>query len=233
MPAPLVLVTCEHGGNRIPKRYAGLFAGATEALHSHRGYDPGALALARDYSRQLRAPLVYSTTSRLLVELNRSVSHPSLFSEFTRGLDSPTRQSILAAYYLPYREKVERLIQESVRKGRPAVHLSVHTFSPVIGDVERNADVGLLYDPARTQERWLCAAWKNSLSEFHESVRVRLNYPYRGKDDGLTTHLRRTFPRELYLGLELEVNQAWPRGDGGNWRRLRTNLVNAFATAVT
>ena len=41
------LVTCEHGGNDIPPRYAPLFRGRRALLASHRGYDPGALVTAR------------------------------------------------------------------------------------------------------------------------------------------------------------------------------------------
>ena len=37
-------LTCEHGGNRIPREYAHLFRGARAVLASHRGWDPGALA---------------------------------------------------------------------------------------------------------------------------------------------------------------------------------------------
>jgi len=44
------LITCEHGGNRIPARYRPLFACHGALLASHRGYDPGALALARDFA---------------------------------------------------------------------------------------------------------------------------------------------------------------------------------------
>ena len=43
-----LLVTCEHGGNRVPKEYRRLFAGWEPVLASHRGYDPGALTLARE-----------------------------------------------------------------------------------------------------------------------------------------------------------------------------------------
>src|SRR5436305_1415922 len=61
-----LLITCEHGGNRIPPRYRAAFAGAARALASHQGYDPGALALAREFARRLAAPVVYSTTRLLL-----------------------------------------------------------------------------------------------------------------------------------------------------------------------
>ncbi len=34
-----------------------------------------------------------------------------------------------------------------------------------------------------------------------------MNYPYRGASDGLTTHLRKRFHVNEYLGIELEINQ--------------------------
>jgi predicted N-formylglutamate amidohydrolase len=68
-----LLVSCEHGGNRIPPRYRKLFSASAGVLATHRAYDPGALAVARDFARAFRAQLFYSTVSRLLVELNRSL----------------------------------------------------------------------------------------------------------------------------------------------------------------
>jgi hypothetical protein len=37
-----LLVSCEHGGNRVPARYVALFEGAADVLATHRGYDLGA-----------------------------------------------------------------------------------------------------------------------------------------------------------------------------------------------
>ncbi|HSO07438.1 MAG TPA: N-formylglutamate amidohydrolase, partial [Pelomicrobium sp.] len=102
------LVTCEHGGNRIPARYRPLFRGHEELLTSHRGYDPGALTLARELSAALDAPLVVSTVSRLLVDLNRSLHHPRLFSAATRDAPADVRAEIVDRHYLPYRDEVER-----------------------------------------------------------------------------------------------------------------------------
>jgi len=42
----LVVVTCEHGGNAIPKRWAALFRGKEGVLRTHRGYDIGAARMA-------------------------------------------------------------------------------------------------------------------------------------------------------------------------------------------
>lgn len=75
--ADYLIVSCEHGGNRVPSAFKTLFS--EKFLASHRGYDAGALALARDLAAAARAPLFYSTTSRLLVELNRPLGHPQIF----------------------------------------------------------------------------------------------------------------------------------------------------------
>ena len=58
MKSPRLLITCEHGGNRIPARYRPLFRRHRAALESHRGYDPGALAVARDIAAAFDAELV-------------------------------------------------------------------------------------------------------------------------------------------------------------------------------
>lgn len=226
------LVTCEHGGNRVPVRYRKLFRGREALLASHRGYDPGARALAGDLAAALEAPLVISTVSRLVVDLNRSLHHPRLFSAVTRAAPAAVRAEIVARHYLPYRAEVEARVAAAAAQGRRAIHLSVHSFTPVLDGVARAADVGLLYDPARPGEAQLCAAWRAALRELTPALRVRRNYPYAGKADGLTTHLRRRFGPRAYIGVELEVNQAWVLAGGRSWARLRRALVDALAVAV-
>ena len=109
-----VLLTCEHGGAEVPAKYRGLFRSraAQSALRSHRGSDHGALWLAKTLQRSLRAPLLASTVTRLLVDLNRSLGHPQLFSEFSRPLDPAARVSLLESLYYPHRDRVESWIRE-------------------------------------------------------------------------------------------------------------------------
>jgi putative proteasome-type protease len=65
------LITCEHGGNRS-RAYQALFHPATLSWTHTRSYDPSARA-SEGVGIGPRAPLVGSTVSRLLVDLNRSV----------------------------------------------------------------------------------------------------------------------------------------------------------------
>ena len=94
------------------------------------------------------------------------------------------------------------------------IHLSSHSFTPELNGRVRVADVGLLYDPARQGEAALCARWKASLAAIAPQFRVRRNYPYAGKGDGLTRDLRLRFSRRAYVGIELEVNQQIVLGAG-------------------
>lgn len=219
-----LLITCEHGGNRIPARYRPLFEGFEGLLASHRGHDPGALAIARDLARAFAAPLYYSTVSRLLIDLNRSRGHPALYSEATHLAPAAVRREIFDTHYLPYRARIEAHVAGEVAAGRRVIHIASHSFTPVLDGKVRNADIGLLYDPARPGEAELCRRWQAWLTTLAPGWRVRRNYPYAGRSDGLTAYLRKRFPPQAYIGVELEINQAHGLGDGRGWRALRRDV---------
>lgn len=228
-PSDRFLITCEHGGNRIPSRYRRLFQGHEALLASHRGYDPGALAMASDLAAALQAPLFKSTISRLLIDLNRSLGHPGLYSEITRATAPAMRDEVCRRHYLPYRQGVEEWIEGAVQNGHRVIHISCHSFTPVLDGAVRNADIGLLYDPARPGELDLCRRWRNALKEIDPALRVRRNYPYQGRSDGLTRWLRRRFAAEYYVGIELEINQQWALQGGAAWSELRRKAMQAFS----
>jgi predicted N-formylglutamate amidohydrolase len=200
-----LLLTCEHGGNHIPPSFRSLFERHRRLLDSHRGFDRGALPCARALAMRLGVPLIHSEVSRLLVDLNRSPHHRSLFSDITRALPRDVREAILARQYHPHRDRVEGWIRTRIGAGKIAVHIAVHSFTPVLRGRRRRADIGLLYDPARRIEARLCADWKDALTA--AGLSVRRNYPYRGASDGLTRYLRSLFPPDRYVGVELEINQ--------------------------
>lgn len=231
MAIDVFLISCEHGGNRIPASCRSLFHDYDELLNTHRGYDPGALLMARALAKSFAAPLVTSTVSRLLVDLNRSLGHPQLFSKATRHLPATRRTQIIEQHYLPYRQRVENLVRQSVLLGRRVVHISSHSFTPVLHGKVRRADVGLLYDPARDGEVQLCARWKTLLAADAPELRVRRNYPYDGKGDGLTSYLRQRFTSDAYVGVELEVNQGVVLTGGSRWVALRGLLADTLHTA--
>jgi len=225
------IVTCEHGGNRVPAPYRPLFRGQRALLDSHRGYDPGSLVMAKGLASAFAAPLVASTVSRLLIDLNRSIDHPQLFSAVIRAAPAQTRAQIVEQHYRPYRRQVERLIRQAVARGQRVIHISSHTFTAELDGKVRGTDVGLLYHPGRREEAEVCARWKETLAALAPELRVRRNYPYAGKADGLTSHLRVRFAQSDYVGIELEVNQGIVFAAGRRWTALRRMLIDSLRTA--
>ena len=207
-PFDAVVVTCEHASARVPPRYAKLFARGRRALESHRGYDPGTVAAARDLARRFDAPLHVGRVTRLLIDLNRRIGSRTLFSEFSAPLPPDEKKRLVARYWEPYRAAVAADVAARVGAGRSVLHVSVHSFTPVWKGERRNADLGILYDPSRRRERALGRAWSTALRLKRPRLRVRRNYPYLGKADGLVTSLRRRFPVRAYAGIEIELNQA-------------------------
>ena len=227
-----LLITCEHGGNRVPAAYRGQFAGLQDALKTHRGYDLGALLMARELAAAYKAPLVASTVTRLLVDLNRSVGHANLHAKPVRALPRDKREHILAEHYQPYRAQVEGLVERATARGRRVVHLSSHSFTPELDGQVRTADIGLLYDPTRAGEVQLCARWKAALAQVAPALRVRRNYPYEGKNDGFTSRLRRSHAPAAYVGVEIEINQAIVLGPPRRWADTRAALIASLRMAL-
>lgn len=220
-----LLLTCEHAGNRIPSGYGHLFRGSEEVLESHRGWDPGALPLARSMASRLKRPLLSVTWSRLLVESNRAPSNRRIWSRFTAPLPREERLRILEQWWQPHRDAVERTVAGAVRDHR-VVHVAVHSFTPELEGEVRNADVTFLYDSRLKEEAAFCHRWAKVLNEIDPNLRIRFNYPYRGNADGLTTWLRRRHPVSRYIGIELEINQALVvRPD---WRRFQDHMVESL-----
>ena len=224
-----LIVSCEHGGNRLPERYRGLISRRT--LESHRGYDPGALQAARAIAAVTRAPLFYSTVSRLLVELNRPLGHPQVFSAYSQRLAAAERDRLLERYYFPYWKAVDARVRKGLARAGRVLHLSVHSFTPKLRGVRRRTDIGLLFDPARTAEARFCRHWRDAILQRQPRLRVQYNKPYRGKFPSLVDELRGRLGRR-YVGIQIEINQRFARGDAQRWRRLRADIAASFQRAV-
>ena len=221
----MIILSCEHASNEIPKKYQYLFSQNRDILNSHRGYDPGAKDLF-EYLKVLGDFYSNLNISRLLVEVNRSIPHPHLFSEFTKGLPSVEKNKIIASWYKPYRAEVEDRINKFIDKGEKVMHLSVHTFTPILNGETRNADIGLLYDPSSKVEKVFCKDLRSNLKEANPDLKIRFNYPYLGKADGFTSYLRKKLPED-YAGIELEINQSFVKHN-----RMNENLKEAVFNAL-
>ncbi len=149
------------------------------------------------------------------------------------GLPSEQRQDILQGHYRPHRDKVEGEIATLVGAGYRVIHVASHSFTPALDGVTRLADVAWLYDPRRAGEKAFAATWLKDFSMRAPNLRLRRNYPYQGREDGLTSLLRKRFPDDSYLGIELEVNQRFVMAGGPPWHTLQDQLTQSLAAALS
>lgn len=202
-----VVLTCEHASSAIPVEVQNKFLGKEKFLASHRGYDSGSLTIANYLSKALMAPLFVAKVSRLVVDHNRSEHHPGLHWGPVQALPLVQRQRLIRRYYRPFRKQVLQKISSLLEQKKRVLHLSIHTFTPILRSKPRSTEIGLLYDPDRSLEAELSAAWRLLLVDNHQQWRVRRNYPYVGWSDGHTAALRQVFAERFYAGLEIEVSQ--------------------------
>ncbi|MBR4784246.1 MAG: N-formylglutamate amidohydrolase [Fibrobacter sp.] len=230
-----LMLTCEHASNRLPAAFKKFVP--ADVQQTHRAYDIGALMLFRKLVKFAK-PEFYSEGkfSRLFVDLNRTITNKSVFSEYYGALedrDKTAKSSVntaakmkaqATAYWKEYRENVEKFVASSLsspkrtatkqkhaagKKGAEEadiVHLGIHSFTPVLNGNVRNTDIGILYDPSRPLERTYANVIKDEIKRLYPHMKVRFNYPYKGSSDGLTTALRKKFGPR-YVGIEIEINQ--------------------------
>lgn len=214
-----LVLTCEHANNHIPQEYEFLFKENEKVLETHEGFDPGAFDLfqhLRELSNYSRAQEI----GRLLIETNRSIGHKSLFSRFSAVLPKAEKERLIDKYYLKYRNAIENELQQLDASASEILHLSIHSFTPVLNGIERNADIGILFDAAQNSEKEYSRKLKSALKDKLPEMHIRFNYPYLGKADGFTTYLRRkNFSN--YSGIEIEINQKWVRDNTMN-QKIRT-----------
>ena len=204
-----LMLSCEHASNRLPAAFKK--AVPADVLKTHRAYDIGALLVFRKLVRFAKPEFhCEGKFSRLFVDLNRTITNKSAFSEYYEALESRDKAAAekakaqATAYWKEYRECVEKFVASN--KSTEIVHLGIHSFTPVLNGKVRNTDIGILYDPARPQERAYANVIKDEIKRLYPDMKVRFNYPYKGTSDGLTTTLRKKFGQR-YVGIEIEINQ--------------------------
>ncbi len=178
-----VLVVCDHASRAIPKSLNKL--GLPElATWQHVAWDIGAAELTRGLSALLDAPAVLAGYSRLVVDCNRHPDDPEAFRRKSDGweipgnaeLDQEARRRRLAACFDPYHDCIAALLKDMTRRGGAPLVVSVHTFTPVLGERPRPWHVGVLWDRDEASARRVLAGLRQ-----HADLVVGDNEPYSGK----------------------------------------------------
>lgn len=175
------LLICEHASNYIPAAYGSLGLTARDVA-SHIAWDIGAAALAQRLSDLLDAPLILSGYSRLLIDCNRPLKSPSsipLHSEYVRipgnqALDPDEIGHREGAFFLPFQDRITRLLDERQAVNRPSIIIGIHSFTPIYLGIRRIWQVGVLHQGATTLASQLIEGFRRD-----PDLVVGDNEPYR------------------------------------------------------
>ena len=222
-----LFLTCEHAGNQLPDHVEPR-EHEHDWIEDHWGWDIGARHLVYHMTRMEEAYAVLSRFSRLLCDPNRDMHQENLVRthvrdnpvSFNRQLAEQEVADRVERYHVPYHEAVDRHLSRQVALNPETFLVSVHTFTPKLGDEERDLEVGLLFGDGQSY-----------VDDLYEAVAaqgfdVELNEPYSGLDELIYSVSRHGENHDLRY-IELEVRNDLV-ADTDDARRVAEGLVAAL-----
>lgn len=170
-------------------------------LSSHRGWDAGALEIAKILAAKTRGKLFYFEFTRLCIDANRSLDNGGL--RFDGTVSEKTKMKKL---FLKYRNAISRFMKSSKRD---TLAFSIHSFTPRMKGKTRTTDIGILFRPWIRKEAELALKLKKSLQQKSSGkLAIHFNKPYRGHTDCLLNDVLDVHKRNPHVnGLFIEINQ--------------------------
>jgi predicted N-formylglutamate amidohydrolase len=196
-----ILVVCDHASNHVPDEVTlGIDA---KLLSQHIAYDIGVTGVATFLVELSGCAAFLGRNSRLVVDLNRYPDDASAIPVTSDGIDIPgnhlsaaERQIRLETYFHPYHAQLEDLLRHS----RPALILSVHSFTPRLGsdpDGQRPWQIGVLYNEHETASNLAIERLEG------EGLIVGDQLPYSGKLLNATMNRHAEANDIPYVGIEI------------------------------
>jgi len=196
----VLIITCPHDSNYVPPEFRHLIP--QEVINSHRGWDPGAFQLAKDFSHATGAPLGHIGIARILIDGNRIWN---LWSEYTSTLSEEQRAWIQETFHTPFYDEFETVVTDNTL----LTDVAAHSFVPKLNGIVRRVDIGVLGDPDRPREWRFMNEWRYALKA-RTGLRIRLNDPYDGRMESSNTYFRSQYTH--YTGIVIEVNTGLLQG---------------------
>ncbi len=149
--APCLLI-CEHASNRIPQSLGSLGL-ADSDLQKHIAWDIGTDKVTRVLSGILGAPAILANYSRLIVDLNRRLDHPTAFVKSAENGDIPANVNMTEEerslreeeIYHPFHQGIESLLEGFKARDIVPMVISIHSFSRRFYNYERPWEIGVLW----------------------------------------------------------------------------------------
>jgi predicted N-formylglutamate amidohydrolase len=150
--SPFLLVA-DHAGNAIPRALGRLGIAEAECVR-HIAWDIGIAGLGRPLADALDAPFIAQNYSRLVIDCNRPPGTPTSIAEISEhtpipgnvGLSEANKEARAREIFWPYHQRIEAELDRRRQAGRPAVLISLHSFTPVFKGVARPWHAAVLYN---------------------------------------------------------------------------------------
>ena len=148
-----ILLVCDHASATIPACYGTL--GLDEATRgAHIAWDIGAATVTRLLAKHLGCAAILSGVSRLVIDCNRQPGDPSSIPARTCGAEVPGNRDIddaeaelrAATWFWPYHQEIGTALARMFRRGPVPAMISLHSFTPCLGDFRRPWQVGVLWN---------------------------------------------------------------------------------------
>jgi predicted N-formylglutamate amidohydrolase len=216
--APVVLL-CDHAGRWMPPELDDLGLPPGE-IARHIGWDIGSADVTRHLARLLDAPAVLCHVSRLVIDANRKPGDPSSIPLVSDGTVVPGNQELspeqarwrFRRFFLPYHRAVARQIARLRRRGVPVI-ISMHSFTPRIGDIWRPWHAAVLWD---TDQR-LAAPVLEGLRR-DPGLQIGDNEPYSGRFPvGYSIPFHAARPRLPHVTFEIRQDLIDTRETAAAW----------------
>jgi predicted N-formylglutamate amidohydrolase len=195
------LIIGDHASNAVPDDVAlGLEAGCLDA---HIAWDIGVDPVAQILTEDAQFAAYLGRYSRLLVDLNREEDEAGAIPSESDGRNIPgnnlnqqQRTDRITRFHRPYHDKLQTLL----RACRPALILSLHSFTPALKtrpDEARPWEVGVLYNAQEAASK--CAI------PFLEGAGLNVGdqLPYSGKLLNATMNRHAEANDIPYIGIEM------------------------------
>lgn len=203
-----VLVLCDHASNCVPSSVNGGSLGISEPdMNRHIAFDIGARETALLIAEALKAPMLASRFSRLVIDPNRGEDDPTILMkiydhtivEGNRFANAAEKQRRIEAYHRPYHAAIDAALARVTSRGETPVMISIHSYTPQLnGRPKRPWHIGVLWDDDARIPVPLMA----KLRENPEIV-VGDNEPYSGELRGDTMYFHATKNGHPHVLIEL------------------------------
>lgn len=222
------LLVCDHAGSTVPKKLQSLGLDP-EDFGKHYAVDIGVRAVTEHLAELMKAPAIVANYSRLVVDLNRPLDHPTAFSASGEGkpvpgnigLGAEERGIREAEIYHPYHNALTGLLDGFARRNIVPVVLSIHSFTPVFFKQRRPWDVGVMWVQDRRAADMMMDFFRA------KGLNVGDNEPYDGRMIQGSTMARHADARMLpNMLIEIRNDLLQSADDCQKWANLLKELMN-------